>query len=66
MDNLNKRKVSKQQKAHKKRQEKSNPPETNRSAITGHNLEDDITGANPAGSAVRPDILREDHPGLAK
>jgi len=49
-----------------KKSKPSHKNEIDRSAITGIKMGEDISGATKPGSAVRPDILREDHPGLAK
>jgi len=40
--------------------------EVDRSSITGIKMEEDISGSSKPGSAIKPDMLREDHPGLAK
>ncbi|WP_134087801.1 hypothetical protein [Olivibacter sp. XZL3] len=67
MSNLSKKQTDKEKEPVPTKQDKNAAKEANRSSITGRKIEEeDITGANPAGSAVKPDILREDHPGLAK
>lgn len=68
MSNLRKKETDKKKEPVPTKQDKNAvAEEANRSSITGRKIEEeDITGANPTGSAVKPDILREDHPGLAK
>ncbi|MEH6305337.1 hypothetical protein RYH73_06770 [Olivibacter sp. CPCC 100613] len=67
MDKLRKRKTdNKSKKNAGEVQKKDVFPDDNHPTHPGISVEEDIIGTNSVDSAVKPDILREDHPGLAK
>lgn len=67
MNSLGNKKTKKEtQKQQKREQAQTRSMEADRSAITGHKIEKNSSGANQAGAAVKPDMLRDDHPDLAK
>jgi len=59
---MSKQKKNKRQQLSKRKEQS----ETDRSSITGISMEEDISGSTKPVSSAKPDLLREDHPDLAK